>query len=153
MLAALSESITDNLELRRDAASARAAAEPSVLQLKQLLLEPSINSEFQRLRRELEAAKAEAQAAREQLEGATFSQVTRLGFRVRFGVSADCCRQFRRGTPNLCIPRGARRKPYRPRCHGCAVLLFAVPYQLLTLTQHRAPPFPLSGEQDWARTG
>lgn len=48
--------VTQALELRRELASASAAAEPSVVQLKQLMLDPAVAREFARLRAELEAA-------------------------------------------------------------------------------------------------
>ncbi|PNW81227.1 hypothetical protein CHLRE_07g347350v5 [Chlamydomonas reinhardtii] len=52
----LADRSLEALELRRELASASAAAEPSVVQLKQLMLDPAVAREFARLRAELEAA-------------------------------------------------------------------------------------------------
>lgn len=54
----------DDLTLRRELHAARAAGEPSVLQLRQLLLDPAVNREFARLRTEAAAAQQELQAVR-----------------------------------------------------------------------------------------
>lgn len=57
----------ENLQLRQALHSARAAAEPSVVQLRQLLLDPGVNREFSALRAELEARSRELAAAQLQL--------------------------------------------------------------------------------------
>ncbi|KAG2442105.1 hypothetical protein HYH02_009594 [Chlamydomonas schloesseri] len=67
------------LELRRELAAAAAAAEPSVVQLKQLMLDPAVAREFARLRAELEAAQAELATAREELTAVTFTQESKVG--------------------------------------------------------------------------
>lgn len=46
----LAERSLECLELRRELASASAASDPSVVQLKQLMLDPAVAREFQRLR-------------------------------------------------------------------------------------------------------
>ncbi|GIL53487.1 hypothetical protein Vafri_9057 [Volvox africanus] len=67
------------LELRRELASAASAADPSVVQLKQLMLDPAVAREFARLRSELEAAQAELATAREELAAVTFTQESKVG--------------------------------------------------------------------------
>ncbi|GIM05202.1 hypothetical protein Vretimale_9641, partial [Volvox reticuliferus] len=67
------------LELRRELASAASAADPSVVQLKQLMLDPAVAREFSRLRSELEAAQAELATAREELAAVTFTQESKVG--------------------------------------------------------------------------
>jgi multidrug efflux pump subunit AcrA (membrane-fusion protein) len=57
----------ENLQLRQALHAARAAAEPSVVQLRQLLLDPGVNREFSALRAELEARSRELAAAQLQL--------------------------------------------------------------------------------------
>jgi hypothetical protein len=52
----------DDVVLRQELHAARAAGEPSVLQLRQLLLDPATNREFARLRAEAAAAQEELRA-------------------------------------------------------------------------------------------
>ncbi|GFR51413.1 hypothetical protein Agub_g13701, partial [Astrephomene gubernaculifera] len=67
------------LELRRELAAVSAAADPSVVQLKQLMLDPAVAREFSRLKGELEAAQAELATAREELTAVTFTQESKVG--------------------------------------------------------------------------
>ncbi|PNH05275.1 FKBP12-interacting protein, partial [Tetrabaena socialis] len=67
------------LELRRELAATSAASDPSVVQLKQLMLDPAVAREFGRLRGELEAAQAELATAREELTAVTFTQESKVG--------------------------------------------------------------------------
>ncbi|EFJ47158.1 hypothetical protein VOLCADRAFT_105213 [Volvox carteri f. nagariensis] len=67
------------LELRRELAAAASAADPSVVQLKQLMLDPAVAREFARLRSELEGAQAELATAREELAAVTFTQESKVG--------------------------------------------------------------------------
>lgn len=62
MAAALSEALVcmkEDVDLRRELQLSRAVSEPSVLQLRQLLLEPAVNAEFARVAAAAEAAKVE----------------------------------------------------------------------------------------------
>ncbi|KXZ53674.1 hypothetical protein GPECTOR_6g591 [Gonium pectorale] len=67
------------LELRRELAATAAAADPAVVQLKQLMLDPAVAREFARLKGELEAAQAELATAREELTAVTFTQESKVG--------------------------------------------------------------------------
>ncbi|GLC53434.1 hypothetical protein PLESTB_000744700 [Pleodorina starrii] len=69
----------ESLELRRELAVAASAADPSVVQLKQLMLDPAVAREFARLRGELETAQAELATAREELTAVTFTQESKVG--------------------------------------------------------------------------
>lgn len=50
----------EDVELRRELQMARAVSEPTVLQLRQLMLEPAVNAEFSRMAAVAEAARNEA---------------------------------------------------------------------------------------------
>eukprot|EP00887_Chlorella_sp_A99_P001621 scaffold8.g1621.t1 len=63
----------ENLQLRRELSAARQAAEPSVVQLRQLLLDPAVNREVSRLRTELEARMRELAVLKEELATVAFS--------------------------------------------------------------------------------
>lgn len=52
--------VQDDVILRKELLAARTAAEPSVLQLRQLLLEPAVNREFNRLSEATKTANTEA---------------------------------------------------------------------------------------------
>lgn len=62
----------ENLQLRQALHVAKQAAEPSVVQLRQLLLDPAVNREFAGLRAELEARAAELAAAQLELQAVRF---------------------------------------------------------------------------------
>eukprot|EP00879_Flechtneria_rotunda_P033185 GHRR01036730.1.p1 GENE.GHRR01036730.1~~GHRR01036730.1.p1 ORF type:complete len:292 (+),score=108.66 GHRR01036730.1:506-1381(+) len=68
-----------NLELRRELGSGWAAAEPSVVQVRQLVLDPAIQHEFSRLRQELENHKATIAELREQVDSLTFTAESKMG--------------------------------------------------------------------------
>lgn len=57
----------DDISLRKELHTARAAGEPSVLQLRQLLIEPAVNREFARLAAATEVAQREAAALKEDM--------------------------------------------------------------------------------------
>lgn len=50
----------ENIELRSALALAQQATEPSIVQLRQVMLDPAVNAEMLRLQKELETAKQEA---------------------------------------------------------------------------------------------
>jgi hypothetical protein len=62
------ERALEAVDLRRAAAAAAHSAEPAVLQLRQLLLDPAAAREFMRLRNELEATRKELQRTKEELQ-------------------------------------------------------------------------------------
>lgn len=57
----------DDVALRKELHAARAAGEPRVLQLRQLLIEPAVNREFGRLAEGLQEAQREAAALRDEM--------------------------------------------------------------------------------------
>ena len=75
----LSERNLEAVDLRRELSAALGAADPNVVQLKQLMLDPALNREFVRLRTELEASKMELRAAKVELAASTFSPESELG--------------------------------------------------------------------------
>lgn len=77
--AQLMEKILENMELRRHLQAAKAAAEPNVVQVRQLLLDPAVNREFQRMHKALEDKSEEAQRLREELQGTTFQFDSKAG--------------------------------------------------------------------------
>ena len=70
--ATAAQTAAENLQLRRALHVARQAAEPSVVQLRQLLLDPAVNREFAGLRAELEARTRELAAAQLELKALKF---------------------------------------------------------------------------------
>eukprot|EP00775_Hariotina_reticulata_P012813 gene12813-12941_t len=68
-----------NLELRRELGSGWAVAEPSVVQVRHLVLDPAIQQEFLRLRRELEEHKMQIQQLQEHNESLTFTAESKVG--------------------------------------------------------------------------
>ncbi|KAK9843755.1 hypothetical protein WJX81_004983 [Elliptochloris bilobata] len=76
---ALAERNIDNVELRRQLAAARQAADPHIAQARQLLLDPAVAAEFERLKGEADAAAREARGLREELQAAHFSQESKVG--------------------------------------------------------------------------
>lgn len=75
----LAERSMDNVELRRELASTWQAADPSIIQLKQLLLDPSTNREFQRLKNEVEESQKEQRRLQDELEAVNFTQESKIG--------------------------------------------------------------------------
>eukprot|EP00798_Chlamydomonas_sp_ICE-L_P017957 gene17957-24361_t len=75
----LAERNLEVVELRRDLSNAWAAADPNVVQLKQLLLDPALNKEFSRLKSELEATQAELKNTQEELAATSFTQESKVG--------------------------------------------------------------------------
>lgn len=77
--AQLMEKILENMELRRHLHAAKAAAEPNVVQVRQLLLDPAVNREFQKIHKALEDKTEEAKRLHEELQGTHFSQESKQG--------------------------------------------------------------------------
>mmetsp|Transcript_23737 Transcript_23737/g.52082 ORF Transcript_23737/g.52082 Transcript_23737/m.52082 type:complete len:347 (+) Transcript_23737:93-1133(+) len=75
----LAERNLEAVELRRGLQSAWAAADPNVIQLKQLLLDPALNREFTRLRSELESTQKELKHVQEELAATNFTQESKVG--------------------------------------------------------------------------
>lgn len=75
----LAEKNLENIELRRSLNNSWQATEPSILQVKQLLLDPAINREFQRLKSEVEDSHKEVRRVQEELEVVTFTQESKAG--------------------------------------------------------------------------
>lgn len=72
LAAAVCQAQAENLQLRQALHVAKQAAEPSVVQLRQLLLDPAVNREFAGLRSELEARTRELAAAQRELAARQF---------------------------------------------------------------------------------
>ena len=72
LAAAVCQAQAENLQLRQALHVAKQAAEPSVVQLRQLLLDPAVNREFAGLRAELEARLRDLQAAQLELAARQF---------------------------------------------------------------------------------
>lgn len=70
--AAASQTAAENLQLRQALHSAKQAAEPSVVQLRQLLLDPAVNREFAAMRADLEARTRELAIAQLELQALKF---------------------------------------------------------------------------------
>ena len=70
--AGVCQSAAENLQLRQALHTAKQAAEPSVVQLRQLLLDPAVNREFAGLRAELEGRMRELAAAQLELAALKF---------------------------------------------------------------------------------
>eukprot|EP00882_Tetradesmus_deserticola_P033957 GHRQ01038839.1.p1 GENE.GHRQ01038839.1~~GHRQ01038839.1.p1 ORF type:complete len:237 (+),score=119.73 GHRQ01038839.1:895-1605(+) len=68
-----------SMELRRELGSGWAAAEPSVMQVRQLVLDPAIQQEFGRLRRELEEQRSTISQLKEQNDSLTFTAESKMG--------------------------------------------------------------------------
>lgn len=68
-----------NMELRRELGSGWSAAEPSVMQVRQLVLDPAIQQEFGRLRRELEEQRGTISQLKEQNDSLTFTAESKMG--------------------------------------------------------------------------
>ncbi|KAL3140894.1 hypothetical protein ABBQ32_005426 [Trebouxia sp. C0010 RCD-2024] len=77
--AQLMEKILENMELRRHLHAAKAAAEPNVVQVRQLLLDPAVNHEFERILKALEEKTAEAKRLNQELNGTTFTYESKQG--------------------------------------------------------------------------
>ena len=75
----LAEKNFESTELRRELNSAWQASDPSILQLKQLLLDPAINREFQRLKSELAETQKELKHVQEDLQAVNFTQESKTG--------------------------------------------------------------------------
>ncbi|KAL6750201.1 hypothetical protein V8C86DRAFT_3110040 [Haematococcus lacustris] len=76
---ALAERNLEAAELRREAGAAVVAGEASVVQLKQLLLDPAVSREYARLKGELEEAQRDVKKLQEELAVAHFSQESKIG--------------------------------------------------------------------------
>lgn len=75
----LAEKNLENLELIKELNAVQQAADPSVVQLKQLMLDPAVNKEFQRLKAELEETQKELKRAQEELQAVNFTQDSKIG--------------------------------------------------------------------------
>ncbi|PSC73342.1 prolyl-4 hydroxylase alpha subunit [Micractinium conductrix] len=79
LAAAAAASAAENQQLRSALHSARAVADPSLVQLRQLLLDPAVNREVSRLRTELEGARREVAAAQAELRARQFGREPLVG--------------------------------------------------------------------------
>ncbi|WIA30870.1 hypothetical protein OEZ86_000925 [Tetradesmus obliquus] len=68
-----------NMELRRELGSGWSAAEPNVMQVRQLVLDPAIQQEFGRLRRQLEEQRSALAQLKEQNDSLTFTAESKMG--------------------------------------------------------------------------
>ncbi|MEW5307025.1 MAG: hypothetical protein WDW36_009446 [Sanguina aurantia] len=75
----LAERNLEGVELRREVAGAVAGADPAIIQLKQLLLDPAVGREFTRLRGDLEIAQMALKTAQEDLSAVAFTQESKIG--------------------------------------------------------------------------
>lgn len=75
----LAERKLEGAELRKELNTAWAAADPNVVQLKQLLLDPALNREFNRMKAELEATQKELKHVQEELVAVTYTQESKIG--------------------------------------------------------------------------
>ena len=69
----------ENIDLKREVTSAWQASDPNIIQLKQLMLDPAVNREFQRLKGDLDEALKQQQHLKEELEAVTFTQESKTG--------------------------------------------------------------------------
>lgn len=67
------------ISLQENLHKARLAGDPSVIQLKQLLLDPALQKEFRFLKAEVEEKKCEVKKLQEELDGVTFTQESKAG--------------------------------------------------------------------------
>lgn len=67
------------ITLQENLHKARLAGDPSVIQLKQLLLDPALQKEFRFLKAEVEEKKGEIKKLQEELDGVTFTQESKAG--------------------------------------------------------------------------
>lgn len=75
----VSERTLEATELRRELSRSLQAFEPAFVQMKQLVLDPAVNKEFQRLKQELEDERKEVKRLQEELEAVTFTQDSKTG--------------------------------------------------------------------------
>ncbi|KAK9813270.1 hypothetical protein WJX72_011713 [[Myrmecia] bisecta] len=75
----LAERTMENIDLRRQLHQARQAADPTIAQVRQLLLDPAVAREFQRLREEVEGKAKEVKQLQEELQAVNFSQESKAG--------------------------------------------------------------------------
>jgi len=81
----LAHATLENVELRREVAAGWQAAEPSVLQVRQLVTDPAVQREFDRLRAEHHNSGVQVQQLKEQLNAREYTQVR--GPSLRFLVA------------------------------------------------------------------
>lgn len=79
MQAALCQKVQETMDLRRQLQAAKQASDPSVVQLRQVLLDPAVNREVGRLKAEAEAKARELKVAQEELQAVQFSQESKAG--------------------------------------------------------------------------
>lgn len=75
----LSQQQMEMISLRESLYKARLLGDPSVIQLKQLLLDPALQKEFSFLKSEVEEKNREIQKLQEELDGVTFTQESKAG--------------------------------------------------------------------------
>ena len=75
----LAERNLEGVELRRELNTAWSSADPNVIQLKQLLLDPALNKEFSRLKAELESTQKELKHVQQELAATSFTQESKIG--------------------------------------------------------------------------
>jgi len=75
----LANASLENVELRREVGAGWQASEPSVLQVRQLVLDPAVSKEFQRQQRELEERSRQVMQLKEDLDGVQFTQESKMG--------------------------------------------------------------------------
>eukprot|EP00200_Dunaliella_tertiolecta_P006170 CAMPEP_0202342540 /NCGR_PEP_ID=MMETSP1126-20121109/3062_1 /ASSEMBLY_ACC=CAM_ASM_000457 /TAXON_ID=3047 /ORGANISM="Dunaliella tertiolecta, Strain CCMP1320" /LENGTH=391 /DNA_ID=CAMNT_0048933513 /DNA_START=52 /DNA_END=1227 /DNA_ORIENTATION=- len=79
MQIALADRNLEAAEMRQSLGQAWSAADPNIIQLKQLLLDPAVNHEFLRMRSDLEETQKELKRVQEELAVANFTQESKVG--------------------------------------------------------------------------
>eukprot|EP01024_Parvocaulis_polyphysoides_P000399 TRINITY_DN1009_c1_g1_i1.p1 TRINITY_DN1009_c1_g1~~TRINITY_DN1009_c1_g1_i1.p1 ORF type:complete len:310 (+),score=51.09 TRINITY_DN1009_c1_g1_i1:65-931(+) len=77
--AALGERTMEWLELRKRQATLAQGTEPNIIQLRQCLLDPAVHAEMMRLKNEADKKDEELRAARDEIQGATFTPDSKTG--------------------------------------------------------------------------
>ncbi|KAK9821853.1 hypothetical protein WJX74_005427 [Apatococcus lobatus] len=77
--AQVAEGVLEAVELRRQLHAARAAADPNIIQVRQLLLDPAVHREFQRLHHDAESKAQEIKQLKDELKAVSFSQESKAG--------------------------------------------------------------------------
>lgn len=76
---ALAQKTVEGIQLRKGLHTARQAADPNIVQVRQLLLDPAVYREFRKMRTDADAKAHEAKLLRQELQAVAFSQDSKTG--------------------------------------------------------------------------
>lgn len=76
---ALALKTVEGIQLRKGLHTARQAADPNIVQVRQLLLDPAVHREFRKMRTDADAKAHEAKLLRQELQAVSFSQDSKTG--------------------------------------------------------------------------